>query len=126
MVGLPGLRAMPCRSSSPSDSMGFESNAVQKQFPKRLNDPAGGVLDADAAAAGEQYRVAFLHSPCDGFPQKILIVHDDAVGMHFGPLLCKQGAEQSSVYIPNLTGQGLLLGRDELVSGRDDADVQPA
>ena len=46
--------------------------------------------------------------------------------MRFSSLLRKQRAEQGCVYITDLTGQGLLIRRDELIPGGNDAYFQPA
>ena len=99
---------------------------MEQQLAHTLDDAAGRVLDAHAAAAGEDHGVAVprcvLHFPA----QKRLVVHHDAVTHRLRAECFQHGGEQRGIHIPHLAGSRRLVGRHQLVPGGDHAHLHPA
>ena len=103
---------------------GLDGDAVQQQLAHFFYDAAGRVLDAYAAAAGEDHRVALAcrlpHLPS----QQVLVVHDDPVTDRLRAEVPQHGREQRRVHIAHLSGARNHVGRHQLVPGGDHADAQ--
>ena len=99
---------------------GLDGDAVEQQSPHRFDNPAGGVLDAHTAAAGQQHRVTVRNGFLDFVRQKGFIINDNAVVDDLAAEGGKHGFQHGAVHIPHLSRAGLHLRGHQLVSRGDD------
>ena len=102
----------------------LDGNAVEQKPPHRFDNPAGGVLHAHTAAAGQQHRVAFRNRFGDFFRQKGFVVDDDAVVIYITSEGGEHGFQHRTVHVPHLPRAGLHLRRYQLVSRGNHANGQ--
>ena len=100
---------------------GLDGDAMEQKGAQRFNNPAGGVLHANAAAAGNDHQITAVLGCFYNLIKLLFLILQDAVILRLRPGGGEQSLEHGAVHIPDLAGAGLLLRRHQLIPGGEDA-----
>ena len=104
---------------------GLDGDTVQKKFSQLADDPAGSILDARAAAAREDHRVAVFCRIQRLLTQELLIIHNDAEVHRFSAEFLQQRRKHRAVDVPHLPRAGLPVCGHKFIAGGNHAHAQP-
>ena len=100
---------------------GLNGNAVKQKLACGFNDAAGGILHSDTAASGQQHGITFRNGLIDLLGKQRLIIHHNPIVDNMAPKCGEHCLQHGTVHVPHLSGAGLRLRRNQLVTGRNDA-----
>ena len=100
---------------------GLNGDSMEQKGAQRFNDPAGGVLHTNAAAAGNDHQITAVFSRFYGSFELLFLILQDAIILRFRAKSGEQSLKHGAVHIPDLAGAGLLLRRHQFIPGGEDA-----
>ena len=112
----------PALAAQDGGLAGLHGNAVVEHFTQFPDDPGGIVVTACRGTGIENHQVALLRCPGYRFLNSVELIGHDGVNLCLRAPLPYHGGENRAVEFQDITGLGICTGRNDLITGGDNAN----